>query len=166
MTDWASFAAQEPELARNGRRLLMLNLEGDAATAGLAYLATVRRDGGPRIHPISPVLHAGRLYTFVLHVSPKQADLRRRGHYALHSYPYPLSQEFGPDEFLVAGRATLVDDPAIHDTVASACGDPPESGLVFELGIERVMYRDRWHPDERPVYRVWQVTAGCGMRDA
>ncbi len=93
MATWEEFARAEPAMAAQGERLLLLGpppepVEGGFA-GGLAYLATVRRDGGPRIHPISPVLHAGRLYAFVLKVSPKQRDLLDNGRYALHSWPSP-----------------------------------------------------------------------------
>lgn len=56
---------------------------------GLGFLATTRPDGGPRVHPICPVL-AGNLYAFIV-PGPKLADLRRdpRYRYALHSEIFP-----------------------------------------------------------------------------
>ena len=47
---------------------------------GLAFLATVRRDGGPRVHPMCPLIHQGGLYGFFV-PGPKQADLHRDGRY-------------------------------------------------------------------------------------
>ena len=67
---------------------------------GLGYLATVRADGGPRVHPVSPVITDEGLFCFVVD-SPKRRDLERDGRYALHSFP----PEDSDDEAYVAGRA-------------------------------------------------------------
>ena len=45
MVRWKEFAADEPDLADVGRPLLF------QFKVGLAFLATVRRDGAPRLHP-------------------------------------------------------------------------------------------------------------------
>lgn len=50
MVTWKTFAAAEPALAETGRSLLF------QFGVGLAFLATVRRDGAPRVHPVCPVL--------------------------------------------------------------------------------------------------------------
>jgi hypothetical protein len=46
MLTWAEFAHARPELAEAGRRLLY------QFGVGLGFLATVRADGGPRLHPM------------------------------------------------------------------------------------------------------------------
>src|SRR5687768_14278228 len=115
MATWETFAAQEPELAVTAARVLLLNQQPDAPLpAGLAYLATIRADGGPRIHPISPVLTGGRLYAFVLKASPKARDLARNSHYALHSFPYPM-ENFGSEEVYLTGHASRVTNTAVHN---------------------------------------------------
>jgi hypothetical protein len=45
MLRWADFQRVRPDLAEAGRRLLY------QFGVGLAFLATVRADGGPRLHP-------------------------------------------------------------------------------------------------------------------
>src|SRR6266849_5714697 len=50
MVTWKEFTAAEPDLAAIGRSLLF------QFKVGLAFLATVRRDGAPRLHPVCPVL--------------------------------------------------------------------------------------------------------------
>src|SRR5260370_30107887 len=50
MVTWKEFAAAAPELAQAGRSLL------NQFRVGLAFLATVRADGGSRLHPVCPVL--------------------------------------------------------------------------------------------------------------
>jgi hypothetical protein len=74
---WKDFAAAAPELAEAGRALL--NQFG----VGLAFLATVRRDGAPRLHPVCPVLSNERLFVLITPDSPKRGDLARDDRYAV-----------------------------------------------------------------------------------
>jgi hypothetical protein len=64
---------------------------------GLAFLATVRSDGAPRLHPVCPVLSNDRLFVLITPASPKRQDLLRDGRYALQSFPEPKpgSAEYG-----------------------------------------------------------------------
>ena len=80
MISWKDFQAQQPELARQGAGLFY------HYGVGLAFLGTVRADGGPRLHPMCPLLTATGLYAFIV-PSPKQRDLHRDGRYAMHSFP-------------------------------------------------------------------------------
>ena len=80
MASWEEFEEGRPDLAAAGRALFY------QFGVGLAFLATVRRDGGPRVHPMCPLIHGGGLFAFIV-PGPKQADLRRDGRYALHSFP-------------------------------------------------------------------------------
>jgi hypothetical protein len=77
---WAEFATFRPDLAEARRQLLY------QFGVGLAFLATVRPDGGPRVHPMCPLLTDEALYGFIV-PSPKRADLHRDGRYAIHSFP-------------------------------------------------------------------------------
>src|SRR4030081_730771 len=80
MAFWSEFAAAQPRLAAAIRELV------HQYGPGLGYLATVRADGGPRVHPVSPVITDEGLFCFVVD-SPKRRDLERDGRYALHSFP-------------------------------------------------------------------------------
>src|SRR2546422_1033339 len=73
MVTWKEFAAAEPDLADVGRSLLY------QFKVGLAFLATVRQDGAPRLHPVCPVLSNGRLFVLITPTSPKRYDLLRDG---------------------------------------------------------------------------------------
>ena len=92
MASWSVFAAAAPEIAAVGAGLLEEH--------HLAYLATVRRDGAPRVHPVSPFIVDGRLFVATPPSSPKAADQQRDGRYAMHCLP-------GKDdaEFRIRGRA-------------------------------------------------------------
>ncbi len=53
MASWSEMAEHAPEIAAVGQALLDKH--------GLAYLATVRADGSPRVHPVCPFVIGGRL---------------------------------------------------------------------------------------------------------
>ena len=108
METWADFAAAEPPLASAIRTLVC------QYGPGLGYLATVRPDGGPRIHPVSPVITDEGLFCFML-ASPKRHDLDRDGRYSLHSFPATDSD----DEAYLCGRATPVTDPQVISRLAT-----------------------------------------------
>ena len=118
----------------------------------------MRRDGGPRLHPVCPVLSAERLFGLITPASPKRDDLLRDGRYALQTFPQPKA---GGDEFYVAGRTRVVDDPTARAAVladAKHMANPGET--VFELMVERVMHTHWEHvltPQMRPVHQVWRA---------
>jgi len=149
---WKDFSAAEPEMAETGRALLQ------QFGPGLAFLATARADGAPRLHPVCPVLSGGRLYVLITAESPKRRDLERDGRYALQTFPQPKP---GSDEFYLAGTALIVADAATRAGVlAEAKHQADPSEIAFELLIERVMHT-RWEdpltPRMRPVHRKWRA---------
>ena len=152
MVSWSDFAAAAPDLAEVGQRQLT------QFGVGLAFLATVRVDGAPRLHPVCPVVSHGRLFVLITPESPKRQDLVRDGRYALQPFPQPKP---GSDEFYVSGRARVIADEATRAAVlqdARHMADASET--VFELAVERVLYT-RWEnvltPQMRPVRRTWRA---------
>jgi hypothetical protein len=122
---WAYFEDQAPDLAAFGR---------DRLTAGPAYLATVRADGTPRVHPVAPIIGAGRLFVFMEPTSPKGRDLLQRQCFALHS---GVPDTFGTGgEFHLRGKATLLEDMELRAQAVAASGYQPEDRyILFELGV-------------------------------
>ncbi len=122
---------------------------------GLGYLATVRKDGGPRVHPVCPVIAHGGLYVFIGNHSPKLGDLLRDGRFALHTFP---DREVD-DEFYVSGRAWRVDDLAVREVVYAAyvaTGAFTSDDTLFELGLERALHAKYGpRPSWPPVYTRW-----------
>src|SRR5262245_56211457 len=116
MVSWPEFAAAEPRLASAIRDLV------HQYGPGLAYLATVRADGGPRVHPVSPVITEDGLYCFVMN-SPKRADLERDGRYALHAFP----PEDCNDEAYLSGTARPVTDRTRVGRLARALRAEPRA---------------------------------------
>jgi hypothetical protein len=147
MASWAEFEAAAPALAASGRALLY------QYGAGLAFLATTRADGGPRLHPICPTVYEGQLYAFITN-SPKRRDLLRDGRYALHTFLGEAS-----DEFMLLGRANVEDHSALYETVAAALqatGVRQEhDDLLFSFAIERAFYSPTGSSTEPPVRSTW-----------
>jgi hypothetical protein len=129
MSSWVDFAAAEPALAAAIRALMC------QYGPGLGYLATVRADGGPRVHPVSPVITDDGLFCFVIK-SPKRGDLDRDGRYALHSFP----PEESNDEAYVSGQARAVTDPERVTRLAlSMRADPRVDWKLYELSVDVAM---------------------------
>lgn len=125
MVSWGEFAAEAPELAAFGEVRL---------TALPAYLATLRGDGSPRVHPVSPIIGSGRLFVFMEPGSPKGRDLLARRSFALHS---GVPDTFGTGgEFTIMGRGALVVDPDERSIAGDSAGYPPEDRyILFELTV-------------------------------
>jgi hypothetical protein len=146
MATWAEFAERAPELADAGRSLFY------QYGPGLGFLASVRPDGGPRLHPICPVIAAGGLYAFII-PSPKRGDLERDGRFALHSFP-PESTD---DEFYITGTASVVTDASVRAEVADAYHDEVrDEWQLFAFDIEVALFsRYRFRGDWPPAYKKW-----------
>jgi len=128
MTRWSAFAADVPELAAFAEARLH---------AAPAYLATVRADGSPRVHPFTPILGGGGLYLFMEPNSPKGRDLRERRSFAMHN-GVPDSEGTG-GEVWIAGRGDPVDDVATRaEVVAAASYVPDDRYVLFELSVREV----------------------------
>jgi len=122
---WEEFEAEVPALAAFGSERL---------STPPAYLATVRARGGPRVHPVTPVIGGGRLFVFMEPTSPKGRDLTDRGWYALHN-GVPDTQGSG-GEFWVSGSAALVLDPATRRVATEAARyAPADRYVLFELSV-------------------------------
>jgi hypothetical protein len=153
---WNEFAADRPELAAGVRDLL--HRTGTA----LAYLATITKDGGPRINPIAPLIVDGGLYT-VLASGPKRDDLIRDRRFALHSSADPDNE----DTFSARGQAVRITDPGKAGRIEAAFwaergrdGRPDEAReqTVFELKLELCsVKRTTGHLDTRPSREIWRA---------
>ena len=139
VTTWSEFVAREPALAAAGRAQLY---QWDI---GLAFLATVRPDGGPRVHPVCPVINDDGLHILVTS-GPKQRDLLRDGRYSLHSETCPPPRH--DDGFSVTGTARRVDDRAARERFAATLVAERkdailwptfEQDVLFELSIESAL---------------------------
>jgi hypothetical protein len=156
VASWVDFAAARPDLAEAGRDLLYQH------GVGLAYLASVRRDGGPRVHPMCPLLGSEGLFAFIV-PSPKQADLLRDGRYSMHSFPRADNE----DAFYLTGTARLVEDPGarsrlsavfVSERKALGVSIPSKHELLFGFAIAScLLTRTTGHGDPNPTHTVWHA---------
>jgi hypothetical protein len=127
---WRELVAGNPELAEYGAARLL--------DSEVAYLATVRKDGSPRVHPVTPIIGQGRLFVFMEPTSPKGHDLRRDGRYAMHCQVE--NSEGGKGEFFLSGRARPVHDEATRAlAVEAASYEVAARYVLFELSVAQAM---------------------------
>jgi hypothetical protein len=143
MTSWQAFAQQAPELAAFGRARLL---------SGVAYLGTLRADGSPRVHPVTPII-GDELFLFMEPTSPKGKDLLRDARYTLHCAVEDSSG--GGGEFYVSGRAALVEAAGVRAQAEAASSyAPAERYILFRLSVEAAFMNryddDGAHPQRWP----------------
>jgi Pyridoxamine 5'-phosphate oxidase len=140
MPSWSDVEAQAPELAARAREIF------DAHTH--KTLATLRRDGSPRISGTEVQFEGGEMWIGSMSRAVKALDLQRDPRFALHS-----GSGDPPDwtaDAKVAGRAEEVTEQEatshrfrldVTELVVTSLGDPPDH-IVIESwhegrGVER-----------------------------
>lgn len=142
---WQLLEDQQPELAAFG----VERLNGQ-----VAYLATVRKDGSPRVHPMTPIIGQGHLFVFMEPTSPKGHDLQRDGRYAIHCSVSDTSG--GSGEFIIAGHAHFITDSELRAlAIRLASYTPAERYVLFEFDIESAACTT--YPNDRPVRQSWKM---------
>lgn len=141
---WKILEAHNAELAAFG----VARLHGK-----VSYLATVRKSGAPRVHPVTPIIGQGHLFIFMEPTSPKGHDLRRDGRYALHCTVSDNSGASG--EFIVTGRARFLEDADSRRLAAQLSSYPPaDRYILFELEVESASATT--YPDDKAVRVHWK----------
>jgi hypothetical protein len=121
---WSAVATAAPELSTTVR--------GRFEAYGLALIATLRRDGAPRISGVEPLFAHGDLWFGMMPGSLKAADLLRDPRFALHSAT--TDKQVTDGDAKIAGRVDGVDpdDAATFarflDAFATETGYPPPPG--------------------------------------
>src|SRR5258706_8281949 len=100
---WRTFEIQAPKIAAFGSARL---------NGRVAYLATIRKDGSPRVHPFTPIIGEGHFFAFMEPTSPKGHDLNRDGRFAIHCSVTDTSGESG--EGIITGKEKQIHDPEIR----------------------------------------------------
>lgn len=99
--NWQDFARQEPELAALGQERLDRH--------GLVMIATLRKNGFPRISPVEPLFFNGQLYLGMMWQSQKALDLIRDPRCCIHNAVSDRMASEG--EFKVYGHAMDITNP-------------------------------------------------------
>jgi hypothetical protein len=129
---WAEFESQQSRLAELGRQKL--------GGAGVVLVATVRRDGTPRVSPVEPLFWERDLWLSMGLGSLKARDLMRDPRVLVHSI---VTGRDGTDgEYKIRGRALSEPDPGIQEgyahEVVERLGWTPQVGKfhLFRVDIE------------------------------
>jgi len=168
---WSEFEAEAPELAVLAARLwpgvvALARGEpfGGAVVFSISYLATVRRDGGPRLHPFCPIIADGRLFAAIPPSSPKGWDLRRDPRCAIHALPGPEDD----DELCIRATAREVSEDDVRDLVRQVVARSRVGGMaqsvshhpLFEFDLVQVdvaHWVDIGQPGTHAVRQQWRA---------
>lgn len=127
MTTWNDVITAAPDLA--GRTQARFD------ATGLALVATLRRDGSPRISGVEPFFGLGHLWLGMMPQSRKAQDLQRDPRFALHAAT--VDKELTDGDAKVSGSAIEVLDAderaAFARAVAEATGFDPGATGEFHL---------------------------------
>ncbi|MDA0788691.1 MAG: pyridoxamine 5'-phosphate oxidase family protein [Proteobacteria bacterium] len=128
-TAWQRLVQQAPDLAAFGK---------DRLDGKVAYLATIRPDGKPRTHPVTPVIGHGNCFVFVEPDSQKVRDLQSNGAFCLHCAVNDSSGSSG--EFQVIGEAVQENDPEMRLLAESVSSYRPSArSILFKLEPQEVL---------------------------
>jgi len=132
MINWSQFIVATPELAAFGKQRL---------ESRIAYLATIRLDGSPRVHPVSPFIASNQMFVYMEPTSPKVFDLRRDARYVMHCGVEDNSG--GQGEFFIKGEAEEIREPEVRvkafEQAALKGYNPQDRYVLFELRIDEAM---------------------------
>ena len=152
---WKAFEEDSPELAR---------LSYEKLNRKIAYLATLKKDGSPRIHPVTPFIGNGMLFIFTEPSSPKIKDLRRDGRYAMHC---SVGDEGPLIEILVSGEAVVISDSRVRREQAKRIAASPvvmDSYVLFEFHVKHVLVVE-YDEERKPVVRRWRREEARNLPD-
>jgi len=145
MTSWKEFAEQAPEFAEFGKARFQ---------SGVAYLGTLRADGSPRVHPVTPII-GENLFLFMEPTSPKRNDLLRDARYTLHCSVEDSSG--GGGEFYVRGRGTLTDDSVMREQAVRASSYVPKDYYILFIFTIEFAFMNRYIDGQSNSQR-WQAS--------
>ncbi len=146
MATWAEFSEAEPDLAAFAEERMK---------GRIVYQATIRLDGAPRVHPVSPWIAAGLLCVSFRDTSPKMREVARDPRYALHT-SQPWEDHAGDyGECMLRGRLEQI--PASHPAVLARPGQTPYGLVHYGCSIEEAVATE-YTDEEMPVYRRWRAS--------
>jgi hypothetical protein len=105
MVTWDDFAAEAPGIAD-------LFIRRHAAAGNLCFLATLRRDGYPRISPMEPRIVDGQLVLVGMTGTRKFHDLARDPRFSLHTAS--VDPQVSDGDAKVWGRAIDLQEKGLH----------------------------------------------------
>jgi hypothetical protein len=153
MPTWGEVEAEVPELAARALAYFAAHTH--------KTIATLRRDGSPRISGTEADFSRGELWLGSMWQAVKALDLRRDPRFALHSGSDDPPGWTGDAK--LAGRAEEVTDP---DRVAKINGPnaPPGSSHLFRADVTELVVVRLGDPTDHIVIESWHAGRGIKRR--
>jgi pyridoxamine 5'-phosphate oxidase-like protein len=154
MASWSDVESEAPELAARAREIFDAHKH--------KTLATLRRDGSPRISGTEVEFADGEMWLGSMWKAVKALDLQRDPRFALHS-----GSADPPDwkaDAKVAGRVEEVTEP---ERKAVVLGDaaPPDRAHVFRAEITELVVTGLGDPPDHLVIESWHEGRGLTRRE-
>ncbi|WP_438294371.1 pyridoxamine 5'-phosphate oxidase family protein [Streptomyces sp. HUAS TT7] len=115
-------------------------------------LATLRKDGSPRVTGLEVDFRDGELWLGMMPNSMKALDLRRDPRFAVQANPGP-DAEMADGDVRISGRAVEVTDPAVKAAYAAQV-EPPEPFHLFRGELTEVVHTGL--DNDELVVRAWR----------
>ncbi|HYM51108.1 MAG TPA: pyridoxamine 5'-phosphate oxidase family protein [Candidatus Limnocylindrales bacterium] len=145
MASWSEFEAEDPAFAARVRERFSIRKH--------KTLATLRKDGSPRISGIETEFAGGEIYLGMMPASAKLRDLERDPRLAVHS-PTDDPPADAPagwrGEAKIAGRGIEVE----------SVDAPVEGGRRFRIDIAEVVFTHLNQAGDRLLIEAWHEGAG------
>ena len=153
MASWGDLEREAPEFAARVSASLDAHLH--------KTIATLRRDGSPRISGIECFCAEGELWTGSMPRAVKARDLQRDPRFALHSGTG--DPEEWENDAKLSGRADEITDPEERARVfASRGAEVPGESHLFRLDLHEVVITGLNDARDKLVIELWKP--GSGVR--
>jgi len=153
MASWSEVEGEAPELAALARRYLDLNKH--------KVLATLRRDGSPRVSGTEVQFADGELWLGSMPRALKARDLQRDPRFALHCGP--LDPEAGwTGDAKLGGRAEEITDPELR---AARLGKSFGDSHLFRAAIDELSVVRLGEPPDHLVIEAWHAGRGVSRSE-
>jgi hypothetical protein len=150
MPSWSEIEAEAPELAAAARRFLEARKH--------KTIATLRRDGSPRISGTEATFHDGELWWGSMSSAVKARDLQRDPRFALHSGSADPPGWEGDAK--VAGRAEELTGTRRADVMKSMGWDHESDSHLFRADIAELAVVELNDERTKLIIRSWAPERG------
>jgi hypothetical protein len=153
MASWSEVRAEAPELTARARELLDAHVH--------KTIATLRRDGGPRVSGTETIFAEDELWFGSMWRAVKALDLQRDPRFALHSGSLDPPEWRGDAK--VAGRAEEITDAARIDAIVDH--RPPGPLHLFRADIAELSVVRLGASGDHLVIESWHAGRGVERRE-
>jgi pyridoxamine 5'-phosphate oxidase-like protein len=152
MASWSDFAAAAPALAERVQERFDAHKH--------KTMATLRKDGSPRISGTECQFNDGELWIGSMWKAVKALDLQRDGRYALHSATFDPDDDWGGEAKIAGTAHEIVDEDEVKARNGEAGANGPSH--AFRLDVTEVSTVGLDATKKLLVIEVW--TAERGLR--